>query len=37
GFVIAGSLNPQKARVLLQLALMKTADTAELQWMFDTY
>ncbi len=37
GFVFAGNLNPQKARVLLQLALMKTSDAAELQWMFDTY
>ena len=37
GFVTADSLNPQKARVLLMLALTKTKDTKEIQRMFDTY
>jgi L-asparaginase len=37
GFVAADNLNPQKARVLLQLALALTAEPAELQRLFDTY
>ena len=36
-FVAAGSLNPQKARVLLQLALTKTSDWKEVQKYFDQY
>jgi L-asparaginase len=37
GFVAADSLTPQKARVLLMLALTTAADTAELRRIFDTY
>ncbi len=37
GFVAAQELNPQKARILLQLALMKTNDPAEIQRMFLEY
>lgn len=37
GFVAAGALNPQKARVLLQLALTKTRKPEEIQKMFDVY
>jgi L-asparaginase len=37
GFVAARELNPQKARILLQAALLKTADTAEIQRMFNEY
>lgn len=37
GSVAADNLNPQKARVLLQLALTLTNDPAELQRFFDTY
>lgn len=37
GFVAARSLNPQKARVLLQLALMQTQDASEIQQMFLEY
>ncbi|SQI39784.1 L-asparaginase 2 precursor [Leminorella richardii] len=37
GFVASGTLNPQKARVLLQLALTKTSDPAEIQEMFNKY
>lgn len=36
-FVTAGSLNPQKARVLLMLALTQTNDPARVQAMFDKY
>ena len=36
-FVVAGNLNPQKARILLMLALTKTRDTKEIQRMFMTY
>ncbi len=36
-WVAAGSLNPQKARVLLQLALTKTQDWKEVQKYFDEY
>ncbi|MDR1461689.1 MAG: type II asparaginase [Azoarcus sp.] len=35
GFVAAGTLNPQKARVLLQLALTRTQEPGEIQKMFD--
>jgi len=37
GFVAAQELNPQKARVLLQLALTKTSDCARVQKMFEEY
>lgn len=37
GFVASMDLNPQKARVLLMLGLMKTADRAKLQEMFYRY
>lgn len=37
GFVASGELTPAKARVLLQLALTKTKDPAEIQKMFYTY
>ena len=36
-FVAAQELNPQKARILLQLALMKTSDPGEIQKMFLEY
>ena len=35
--VLGNDLAPQKAAVLLRLALTKTADPAELQRMFDSY
>jgi L-asparaginase len=34
-FVTAGDLNPQKARVLLQLALLTSRDPAQIQSWFD--
>jgi len=37
GFVAAGALNPQKARVLLQLALTRTRKPEEIQKLFDGY
>lgn len=37
GFVASGTLNPQKARVLLQLALTKTSDPQQIQTMFNAY
>ncbi|MCL2162545.1 MAG: type II asparaginase [Betaproteobacteria bacterium] len=37
GFVAAGALNPQKARVLLQLALTRTRKPEDIQKMFDDY
>ena len=37
GFVAADNLSPQKARILLQLALTKTAKPDEIQKMFDEY
>ena len=37
GFVAAGELNPEKSRVLAQLALTKTHDPKRVQQMFDTY
>ncbi|MDR3413142.1 MAG: type II asparaginase [Formivibrio sp.] len=36
-FVVSDTLNPQKARILLQLALTKTHDTKQIQRMFYTY
>ncbi|MBC8015807.1 MAG: type II asparaginase [Sporomusaceae bacterium] len=36
-FVVSDTLNPQKARVLLMLALTKTTDPAEIQRMFWIY
>jgi L-asparaginase len=36
-FVVSDTLNPQKARVLLSLALSKASDTKEIQRMFYTY
>jgi L-asparaginase type II len=36
-FVVSDTLNPQKARILLMLALTKTHDTKEIQRMFYTY
>ena len=37
GTVLADNLPPQKARVLLTVALTKTADPKELQRIFDQY
>ncbi len=37
GFLSSGTLNPQKARVLLQLGLTKTKDVKKLQEYFDKY
>ena len=37
GFVAALDHNPQKARVLLRLALLKSKSPAELQRLFDEY
>lgn len=37
GFVAADNLNPQKARVLLMVALTKTTDTQELRRIFAEY
>lgn len=37
GFLIADNLNPQKARLLLSLALTRTSDPAEIERMFLTY
>ena len=37
GFLVADNLLPQKARLLLALALTRTADPAEIQRMFRTY
>ncbi len=37
GFVVADNLLPQKARLLLALALTRTTDRAEIQRMFRTY
>jgi L-asparaginase len=36
-YVVSDSLNPQKARILVMLALTKTANTKEIQRMFYTY
>ena len=37
GFLIADNLNPQKARILLSLALSVTQDPEEIARMFRTY
>lgn len=37
GFLVADNLNPQKARLLLALALTRTADPAEINRIFETY
>jgi len=37
GFVAAQDLNPQKARILLQLALLTTNDPTDIQRLFDEY
>lgn len=37
GFLYAGNLNPQKARLLLQLALLKKHERSELQELFNRY
>lgn len=37
GFLQADNLTPQKARILLAMALTKTQDLAQIQRMFDTY
>jgi len=37
GFIAADNLSPQKARILLQLALTKTTKPDEIQKMFDEY
>lgn len=37
GFAASGTLNPQKARVLLQLALTQTKDPVEIQKIFNDY
>ena len=36
-FVVSDTLNPQKARILLMLALIKTHQTSDIQRMFYTY
>jgi L-asparaginase/glutamin-(asparagin-)ase len=36
-FVASDTLNPQKARILLMLALTRTSDTRQIQRMFYTY
>jgi len=37
GLIPSGNLNPQKARILLMLALTKTSDIKEIQRYFNTY
>ncbi len=37
GFVVSDSLNPQKSRILLMLALTRTSDPKEIQRMFFEY
>ena len=37
GFLVADNLNPQKARLLLALALTRTADPAEINRIFEAY
>jgi L-asparaginase len=37
GFVASDELNPQKSRILLSLALLKTSQPAQIQEMFRTY
>jgi L-asparaginase len=36
-FVASDELNPQKARILLTLALLKPRTSAEIQILFSTY
>lgn len=36
-FIVSDNMNPQKARILLMLALTKTNDTKKIQQMFYTY
>ena len=36
-FIVSDTLSPQKARILLMLALTKTTDTKEIQRMFYSY
>lgn len=37
GYVVADSLNPQKARILVMLALLRSSDVARIQDMFYEY
>ncbi|WP_353820434.1 hypothetical protein [Mesorhizobium sp.] len=37
GFVTANSLNSEKARILLMLALTQTSDPAKIQEVFDAH
>ena len=37
GILESGSLNPQKARILLQLALSKTTDREQIRKIFEEY
>lgn len=37
GFIAAGDLNPQKARILLQLSLQRTGDAKQIQAWFDSH
>ena len=37
GMIPADTLNPQKARILLMLALTKTHELSEIRRMFDEY
>jgi L-asparaginase len=37
GFIASDELNPQKARLLLSLALLKQRSKTELQNLFSTY
>jgi L-asparaginase len=37
GFIASDELNPQKARILLSLALLSTQTPQHLQKLFDTY
>ena len=37
GFIASDELNPQKARILLALALLKKPTAAQVQTMFRTY
>lgn len=37
GFISGGNLNPQKARILLQLALTCTHEPRKIQEFFDKY
>jgi L-asparaginase len=37
GFVASDELNPQKARILLSLALLKTRTNGDIQNLFTTY